>query len=103
MTRHFAGRMADIAPFHVMDILARAQALEAAGRDIIHLEIGEPDFPTPPPLSKQVSPRCAPDIRITPARWVYPRYAKRLRNFMHGAGMPRSTRARSLSPRAPCC
>ena len=42
-----AGRMDGIAPFHVMDILARAQALEAAGRDIIHLEIGEPDFATP--------------------------------------------------------
>jgi aspartate/methionine/tyrosine aminotransferase len=28
-------------------VLARAQALEAAGRDIVHLEIGQPDFPTP--------------------------------------------------------
>lgn len=45
-----AARIDDIAPFHVMDILARAQALEAAGRDIIHLEIGEPDFATPPPI-----------------------------------------------------
>ncbi len=43
-------RAADIAPFHVMDILARAQALQAAGRDIIHLEIGEPDFATPEPI-----------------------------------------------------
>jgi aspartate/methionine/tyrosine aminotransferase len=42
--------MSGIAPFHVMDILARAQALEAAGRDIIHLEIGEPDFATPQPI-----------------------------------------------------
>ena len=50
MTHHFARRMADIAPFHVMDILARARALEAAGRDIIHLEIGEPDFATPAPI-----------------------------------------------------
>lgn len=33
-----------------MDILARAKALEAEGRDIIHLEIGEPDFPTPEPI-----------------------------------------------------
>jgi aspartate/methionine/tyrosine aminotransferase len=47
---HLAARMAGIAPFHVMDILARAQALEAAGRDIIHLEIGEPDFATPAPI-----------------------------------------------------
>lgn len=44
---HIAARMADIEPFHVMDILARARALEAAGRDIVHMEIGEPDFDTP--------------------------------------------------------
>jgi aspartate/methionine/tyrosine aminotransferase len=30
------------------DVLVRAKALEAKGRNIIHLEIGEPDFPTPP-------------------------------------------------------
>jgi aspartate/methionine/tyrosine aminotransferase len=47
---HVAARMDGIAPFHVMDILARAQALQAAGRDIIHLEIGEPDFATPAPI-----------------------------------------------------
>ncbi|HOG47466.1 MAG TPA: pyridoxal phosphate-dependent aminotransferase, partial [Anaerolineae bacterium] len=29
------------------EVLARAKALEAQGRDIIHLEIGEPDFTTP--------------------------------------------------------
>lgn len=33
-----------------MAILAEAQALQAAGRDIIHLEVGEPDFPTPEPM-----------------------------------------------------
>ena len=36
-----------IRPFVVMDVVARAKALEAAGRDIVHLEIGDPDFPTP--------------------------------------------------------
>lgn len=41
-------RMAAIRPFHVMEILARARTLEAQGRDIVHMEIGEPDFPTPP-------------------------------------------------------
>ena len=45
-----AARMDGIASFHVMDILARAQALEAAGHDIVHLEIGEPDFATPTPI-----------------------------------------------------
>ncbi|MBI3777826.1 MAG: pyridoxal phosphate-dependent aminotransferase [Gammaproteobacteria bacterium] len=44
----FAGRLARIEPFHVMDILARARAMEAQGRSIIHMEIGEPDFPTAP-------------------------------------------------------
>jgi len=41
-----AKRLAGIAPFHVMEILARARTMEAGGRSIIHLEIGEPDFPT---------------------------------------------------------
>jgi aspartate/methionine/tyrosine aminotransferase len=41
-----AVRLAGIEPFYVMDILARARALEAQGRSVIHLEIGEPDFPT---------------------------------------------------------
>lgn len=38
----------DIPPFYVMEVLESAQALEAQGRHIIHLEVGEPDFPTPP-------------------------------------------------------
>jgi aspartate/methionine/tyrosine aminotransferase len=42
-----AARTRTIEPFHVMAVLARAKALEAAGRDIVHMEIGEPDFPTP--------------------------------------------------------
>ena len=46
----FALRMADIQPFYVMQILARARALEAQGRSIVHMEIGEPDFPTPAPI-----------------------------------------------------
>ena len=50
MNERLAARMGDIEPFHVMDILARARALEVRGRDIIHLEIGEPDFPTPVPI-----------------------------------------------------
>jgi aspartate/methionine/tyrosine aminotransferase len=45
-----AQRMSAIEPFHVMELLARARALEAEGRSIIHMEIGEPDFPTPRPI-----------------------------------------------------
>lgn len=36
----------DIPPFHVMEVLERAQELERSGKSIIHLEVGEPDFPT---------------------------------------------------------
>jgi aspartate/methionine/tyrosine aminotransferase len=43
-----AARMADIEPFHVMDVQNRAHELEAAGRRIVHMEIGQPDFPAPP-------------------------------------------------------
>ncbi len=45
-----ARRAADIEAFQVMDVLARAQALEAAGRRVIHMEIGEPDFTAPGPV-----------------------------------------------------
>ena len=45
-----AARMATIQPFHVMAILARAKQLQTQGRDIFHLEVGEPDFPTPAPI-----------------------------------------------------
>lgn len=50
MAPRSAPRVDDIAPFHVMELLTRAKALEAEGRDIIHMEIGEPDFPTPEPV-----------------------------------------------------
>ena len=45
-----AKRLDTISPFYVMEILARARAMEAQGRSVIHLEIGEPDFPTPPAI-----------------------------------------------------
>jgi len=40
-------RARDIPPFIVMDILEKAQEMERSGADIVHLEIGEPDFDTP--------------------------------------------------------
>jgi (5-formylfuran-3-yl)methyl phosphate transaminase len=40
-------RAREITPFLVMDILERAKELERQGEQVIHLEIGEPDFPTP--------------------------------------------------------
>jgi aspartate/methionine/tyrosine aminotransferase len=45
-----AARMERIVPFYVMDLLAKAKELEAQGRSIIHMEVGEPDFTTPRPV-----------------------------------------------------
>ena len=50
MPPRIARRLTDIQPFHVMELLRRARELEREGHDIIHMEVGEPDFPTPPPI-----------------------------------------------------
>jgi aspartate/methionine/tyrosine aminotransferase len=47
MTPALAERMNAISAFHVMSLLQRGKQLEAQGRDVIHMEIGEPDFPSP--------------------------------------------------------
>ncbi len=43
-----ATRMSRLGTESAFEVLARARALEAQGREIVHLEIGEPDFDTPP-------------------------------------------------------
>ena len=44
---HVAARMGSIGTESAFEVSARARALEAEGRSIIHLQIGEPDFDTP--------------------------------------------------------
>ncbi|WP_374683200.1 pyridoxal phosphate-dependent aminotransferase [Accumulibacter sp.] len=82
-----ASRLAHIAPFHVMELLTRAKALEAAGRDIVHMEIGEPDFPTPEPIVAAAQAQIAsgrvfytpalglPELRAAIAGFYATRYA----------------------------
>ena len=48
--RPLASRMSRLGTETAFEVLARARALEAKGRDIVHLEIGEPDFATPPAI-----------------------------------------------------
>ena len=48
----YAERVRKIEPFRVMDIVARAAALEADGHYVVHMEVGEPDFPTPGAIVK---------------------------------------------------
>jgi len=47
MVSIFADRMASLGTETAFEVLARAKALERQGKEIIHLEIGEPDFDTP--------------------------------------------------------
>src|ERR1700729_4508837 len=46
MTFSLAERMSRLGTESAFEVLARAKAMEATGRKVIHLEIGEPDFPT---------------------------------------------------------
>ena len=48
----FAARAARIEPFHVMEVVKQAEALQRAGRSVIHLSIGEPDFTATEPVRR---------------------------------------------------
>lgn len=68
-----AARMADIEPFHVMQIIARAKQLEAQGRQIVNMVVGEPDFPIAP-LVRDAGIRVleAGHLHYTPALGITP-------------------------------
>ncbi len=80
-----------IQPFHVMEILAQARQSELRGQDVIHLEIGEPDFPTPQPVIRRVSTFLEqgsvgytpagglPALRVAIAEYYRERYGVKLR------------------------
>jgi aspartate/methionine/tyrosine aminotransferase len=48
----FSARVDAIVPFLAMEVMERAFAMERAGADVIHFEVGEPDFPPPPAAVK---------------------------------------------------
>lgn len=47
MPDHVSARSKAVKPFVVMDVVARVKELEAAGRDIVRMDVGDPDLPTP--------------------------------------------------------
>ncbi len=80
--------MQHIAPFHVMEIATHARALEAQGRDVIHMEIGEPDFATPQPVIDAAQSLLASGqiyytsaLGIRPLREAISRHYKRFYNL----------------------
>ncbi len=67
--------MQRIAPFRVMEILARAQQMQKAGKDVVHMEVGEPDFPAPQAINaaacaalERGQTHYTPALGITPLR-----------------------------------
>lgn len=73
MSYLFSARSQAIEPFHVMALLQRAKQLEAKGLDVIHLEIGEPDFATAEPIVKAGQEALANGLtRYTAARGILP-------------------------------
>ena len=67
-------------------VLARARELERQGRDVIHLEIGEPDFDTPAHIVKRHTRRCWPAGRTTVRVRASQSSAKSSRTSSRGRG-----------------
>jgi len=79
-------RIDQIEPFRVMQLLERARELEAEGKTIIHMEIGEPDFTTPEPVVARAhevldsgntfyTPSTgAPELQLALSRWYQREY-----------------------------
>ena len=68
MSERLAKRTQTISPFYVMELLRRAKQLESEGRDIIHMEIGEPDFATPQTIiDASIEHIKTGEIKYTPA------------------------------------
>ena len=81
MTSSYSARSRAIEPFHVMALLERANQLQVHGHDVIHLEIGEPDFTTAAPIvSAGQAALAAGHTRYTPARGL-PRLREAIAGF----------------------
>ncbi len=68
MRNLIANKIQDISKFYVMELLQRAKQLEQQGRDVIHMEIGEPDFATPDAVVRAGQQYLAQgNVKYTPA------------------------------------
>ncbi len=73
MKRGWTERAQEIDSFKVMDLLKRAAELDAAGHNVVHMEAGEPDFPTAEPvLAAARAALAAGHTRYTPAGGIPP-------------------------------
>ena len=75
MGLHLATRVELVEPFLAMEVMERALELEREGAHVIHLEVGEPDFPPPP----EVSAACERALRAGETRYTDSRGLAELR------------------------
>ena len=87
---HIASRMEGIEPFHVVVLINRAKELEAQGRSISNMVVGEPDAPTPPLIAaagiraiaagriSYTSSLGIAELRDKIAAWYHARYGVRV-------------------------
>jgi aspartate/methionine/tyrosine aminotransferase len=69
----YATRLESISAFKAMQVLARANELQQSGMDVIHLEVGEPDFPTPAPIVEAAHAALRQGFtKYTPAQGIKP-------------------------------
>ena len=81
MRERLAERNSEISSFYVMELLRRAKQLEAQGKDVIHMEIGEPDFPTPPTIvDAGIKHLLTGEVKYTPAAGL-PELRKKIAAF----------------------
>ncbi len=92
-SNQFTERVSHLKPEGAYAVLARAQALEAQGKKIVHLEIGQPDFPTPQHVSevginaiRSGKTKYTPPAGISQFREVIAEYAGRQRGINIDAG-----------------
>jgi aspartate aminotransferase len=83
-----AGRIHGLNGEGALEVLARARALEATGRRVAHVEVGEPDFPTPPHVVEAGARALRNgDTRYTPAAGL-PEFRDTIAAFIGARGIP---------------
>src|SRR4051794_41908859 len=109
---NLARRTEAITPFRVVDVMEAAWAAERAGRSIVHLEVGEPDFGTPPPVVEAAGKAIADGrVRYTSSLGI-PELREAISGYYadrfdidvparRGGGTPRGPRGRRLGPGGP--
>jgi aspartate/methionine/tyrosine aminotransferase len=62
----------DVPPFMVMDVMAAAARIEAAGGHVIHMEVGQPAAPAPKPAIEAARAALSGPLRYTEALGIWP-------------------------------